>query len=166
MMKEINFLVKEARKNKGCGKGLQQLRNCTNVKDLIECFYDNIDYCLAKSFPSVDFLEQYRADLKKAGVYIDEDVTIHNPKRLVLIGNCNVTVKLTNWAVCRAYVTGTSRLNVETSAYAIMMADALGESKVKAIVNDPSKVIVNIYGNAQAEGATRVVLKEKETYDL
>jgi len=25
---------------------------------------------------------------------------------------------------------------------------------------------VNIYGNAQAEGATRVVLKEKETYDL
>jgi len=46
------------------------------------------------------------------------------------------------------------------------MADALGESKVKAIVNEPSKVIVNIYGNAQAEGATRVVLKEKETYDL
>lgn len=165
-MKEINFLIKEARKNKGCGSGLQQLKNCTNVKDLIECFYDNIDYCIAKKFPSMEFMLQYRDDLKRSGIYIDDDVTIHNPTRLVLIGNCNVTVRMTNWAVCRAYVNGTSKLNIETSRYALIMADALGDSKVKAIVNEPSRVIVNIYGNAQSEGASRTVLKEMETYEL
>lgn len=165
-MKEINFLLKEARKYKGCDPGLQQLKNCANVKDLIACFYDNIDYCLAKKFPSMELMLQYRDDLKRSGIYIDDDVTIHNPTRLVLLGNCNVTVRMTNWAVCRAYVAGTSRLNVETSSCAVIMADALDESKVKAIVNEPSKVIVNVYGNAEAEGATRTVLKDRETYEL
>lgn len=163
---DVSYLVETAKEMKGCEKGIEQLKRSKNVKDLIECFYENIDYCLANNYPSKDVLLQYQDELRTNGIYIDENATLSNPARLVLIGNCKVTLKLNNWAVCRAYTTGKSQLEIESNSYAITMVDALDNSIVRATVNKPSRVIVNLYGNSLSEGASRTILKNKKTYEL
>jgi len=163
---KLTYLIAEAEALKGCEEGIEVLKECKSIKDVIEGFYDYKDFCIARKFPTKEFLMQYRDEFREAGIYVDEEITLYNPQKLVLIGNCNVSVKLTNWAVCRAYVSGNSRLRVETSGYAVIMVDALDESEVKAKIYDPSRVIVNLYGNAKSEGASRTVLKKKKTYEL
>ncbi len=165
-MINIEELAKQARKLKGCKGGVARLRQCKNEKDLMECFYDYIDYCIAKGFPSRDELLTVSKNIRhSAGIYVDESLTIHNPCRMVLIDS-TVHIRAGGYNVCRAYVVGRSKLHVESSGNAITMIDALGESEVTVVANDPSRVIVNLYGNAKCEGATKVNAKELETYEL
>lgn len=163
---DVSYLVETAKEMKGCEEGIMQLERSRSVKDLIECFYDNIDYCLANNYPSKEYLLLYQDQLRSEGIYIDDNVVLCNPTRLVLIGDCKVALKLNNWAVCRAYTVGSSRLDIESDSYAITMVDALENSIVKAIANKPSRVIVNLYGNAKSEGASRTIKKNRRTYEL
>lgn len=165
-MINIEELVKQAKRLKGCKKGVASLKQCKNEKDLMECFYDYIDYCIAKGFPTKDELFAVPKNIRHAaGIYVYESLSVHNPVRMVLIDS-TVHVSTGGYNVCRAYVVGNSRLNVESSGNAVTMIDALGESDVKVVANDPSRVIANLYGNAKCEGATKVNVKELETYEL
>lgn len=165
-MLQVEELVKKAKKLKGCKKGVEQLKNCKTIQELINCLYDNIDYCIVKRFPSKEDLLQIDANIRRAsGVFVDEHVSIDNPKRLFLIDS-KVDVRVNGYNVCRAYVTGNSELNINSSGRAIAMIDALGVSKVQSVVNDPSRVTVNLYGNAQSEGASKTEAKNQETYEL
>lgn len=165
-MINIEGLAKQAKKLKGCKDGLARLRQCKNEKDLIECFYDYIDYCIAKGFPTKDELLSVPKNIRYAAcIYVNESLSVHNPGRIVLIDSA-VHVSMGGYNVCRAYVVGNSRLHVESSGNSVIMIDALGESDVKVVANDPSRVIVNLYGNAKCDGATKVNAMELETYEL
>ena len=165
-MIQVEELVKKAKRLKGCKEGIQQLKNSKTIQELINCLYDNIDYCIAKGFPAKEELLKVDANIRRAsGVFVDEHVTIDNPKRLFLIDS-KVDVRFNGYNVCRAYVIGNSELNINSSGRAISMIDALGDSKVKAIVNEPSQVIVYLYGNAQSDGASKTTVKDQETYEL
>lgn len=165
-MIQVEELVKQAKKLKGCREGVKQLKNSKTIQELINCLYDNIDYCIAKRFPSKEELLRIDANIRRAsGVFVDDHVTIDNPKRLFLIDS-KVDVRFNSYNVCRAYVTGNSELNINSSGRAITMIDALGDSKVKAIVNEPSQVSVYLYGNAKSEGASKTTVKDQETYEL
>lgn len=165
-MIQVEELVKKAKKLKGCKKGVEQLKNSKTVQELINCLYDNIDYCIVKGFPSKEELLKVDANVRRAsGVFVDEHVSIDNPKRLFLIDS-KVDVRVNGYNVCRAYVTGNSELNINSSGRAIAMIDALGVSKVQSVVNEPSSVTINLYGNAQSEGASKTEAKNQETYEL
>ena len=168
-MIQIEQLVKKAKKLKGCEKGVEQLKNCKNANDLMACLYDNIDYCIAKGFPSKDDLLKMDASFRHAlGIYVNEHITIDNPGKLFLVDS-KVSVRMSGYNVCRAYVTGNSELSINSSGYAYSMIDALGESEVDVKLNDPSQVYVNLYGNAKVrtkEGRVKIIQKELETYDL
>lgn len=165
-MIQVEELVKKAKKLKGCREGIEQLKNCKTVQEQMNCLYDYIDYCIVKGFPPKEVLLRIDSNIRRAyGVFIDEHVSIDNPKRLYLIDS-RVDVRFNSYNVCRAYVTGNSELNINSSGRAIAMIDALGVSKVQSVVNDPSRVTVNLYGNAQSEGASKTEAKNQETYDL
>lgn len=163
---QVDELVKKAKKLKGCKSGVEQLKNSKTIQELINCLYYNIDYCIVKGFPSKEDLLKVDANIRRAfGVFVDEQVSIDNPKRLYLIDS-KVDVRFNSYNVCRAYVTGSSELNINSSGRAITMIDALGESKVQAVVSEPSQVHVNLYGNAISDGASKTEVKDIETYEL
>lgn len=165
-MIQVEELVKQAKRLKGCREGVKQLKNSKTIQELINCLYDNIDYCIAKGFPSKEEILKVDANIRRAsGVFVDDHVTIDNPKWLLLIDS-KVDVRFNGYNVCRAYVTGNSELNINSSGRAISMIDALGESKVQVVVNDPSQVSVYLYGNAQSDGASKTIVKDLETYEL
>lgn len=165
-MVQVEELVKKAKRMKGCRKGIEQLKNCITVHDMINCLYDYIDYCIVKGFPSKDDLLKLDKGLRiAAGIYIDERVTIGNPHKLLLIDS-DATVSVGSYNVCRAYLVGNSRMNIQSCQHAVTMIDALGESNVNVVANDPSRVIVNLYAKAKCEGATKVNATEFETYEL
>lgn len=167
MMIQVEELAKQAKKLKGCKKGINQLKNCKTVHEMFDCLYDYIDYCIAKEFPSNETLLKYdKSTLHAAGIYIDERLTISSPRRLLLI-NSDAKVQVGGYDVCRIYATGSSKITVESGQRAVTMIDALGDSEVNVVVaNEPSRVIVNLYGNAKSEGATVTNVTGLETYEL
>lgn len=168
-MIQVEELVKKAKRLKGCKKGVEQLKSCKTIQEMINCLYDNIDYCIAKGFPSKDELQKLDKGIRHAaGIYIDENITIRDPKRLLLI-NSNVSVIVGSYNVCRAYLVGKSTIAIESSGCAITMIDALGDSSISVKANEPSKVIASLYANAKIElneGAVKVIQKDQETYEL
>lgn len=163
---ELTYLINEANRLGNCQPGMAQLKSCETVKDLIECYYDRIDYCLANNFPGNDYLMQYREELRAAGVFIDERVSIGARPRMVLLGQSDCTLTAADWTVTRAYVKHKSKLRIIAKDYSIIMVDALDDTEVIVEQSKYGKVIVNLYANATTTDAYRVIKKNRFTYEL
>lgn len=165
---ELTYLLTEAEIMKGCGQGLDQLRNCKTIDDMIQCYFDNIDFCLANNFPSNEFLMQYRDELRQKDVFIDDAMICATEERgtWVFLGNCTCTISVDGFSVHRLYVKHNSKINIKAFGRAFVMVDALNNSDVVVDINDEAKVIVNLYSKATCTGATKIIQKNKETYDL
>lgn len=161
---DITNLMTQAKAINGCKEGLNQLLESKNVDDLIQCFYDRIDYCLSKNFPSLTYLKHHREDLRIAGVYIDEDIKLHNESKVVLLGACNALLTLTQYAVSRVYVKGKSKLHLYAKDNVVTIVDALDDSNIIVEESDKARVIVNLYGKAKCTGASQINKKNKLTY--
>lgn len=161
---DITNLMTQAKAINGCKEGLNQLLESKNVDDLIQCFFDRIDYCLSKNFPSLKYLKHHREDLRIAGVYIDEDIKLHNESKVVLLGECYAQFTLTGWATSRVYVKGKSKLHIYAKDNVVTIVDALDDSEIIVEESENSRVIVNLYGNAKCTGAAEIIQKNKVTY--
>lgn len=162
---ELTYLLTEAEALNGCDDGLQQLRESKSLDDLIKCYFDRIDYCLANNFPSNEFLKQYEKDLEPY-VFVDANLYCGNPRCSVFLGNSVCKIMCHDYAVSRIYVKHQSKINIEASGNAIVMVDALDDSDVIVDLKDEAKVIVNLYSKATCTGATKIIQKNRETYDL
>ena len=160
-------LIKQAERLKGCNPGLQQLKECKSVDELINCFYDRIDFCLAHNFPSREYVKKhYQAEAEKAGIYIDRKWRFSNPNTLVLLGKSDVEIEFDEYTVSRLYVKHDTQLTIIATGNAFVVVDALDDSNVRVFLSDNARVIGNVYGNADCIGATRINKKHRDTYDL
>lgn len=166
---ELTYLITEAEALKGCDSGMSQLRSAKNVDDLIQCFYDRIDYCLANNFPRKNFLLQYQNELRNAGVFIDEKANLESRPRLVFLGKSECVLSLDKYTVSRVYVKHQSKLHVRASGNSIIMIDALDDTEITVHINQNARVIVNLYANAECHviaGNPRIIHKSRFTYEL
>lgn len=166
---ELTYLITEAEILNGCDVGMEQLRNARDVNDLIQCYYDRIDYCLANNFPDNEFLLQYRDELRNAGVFIDEKISIENRDKLVLLGNSECNLTIGKWAVSRAYVKHNAKLLIKAEDSSIIMIDALDDAVITVEESGNARVIVNLYANSKCEalsGNPRIIQKNRFTYEL
>lgn len=166
---ELTYLLTEAEIMKGCGQGLDQLRNCKTIDDMIQCYFDNIDFCLANNFPSNEFLMQYREELRDAGVFIDEKADIESRPRLVFLGQSECILSIDKYAVSRVYVKHDSILKVKASNNSVIMIDALDNAVIEVEQSDNARAIVNLYAKAKCTVTgwnTRIIHKNRFTYEL
>lgn len=169
-MKLKEQLIKGAVRAYGCAEGLAQLDGALDKGEIMQCFIDRIDFCLARNFPDKEYLKRhFRAELPEKGIYVDEEVALHNAFA-VLLGECRGRMVADGYAVCRLYVKHTSRLEIEAGGNAFVMADVLDDAQVHISCRDKARVVVNLYARAQAvageEGQVKIIHKHKETYDL
>lgn len=165
-MMNAQYLAEQAKMIEGCRKGLAQVKKAKTSDDFVNCYFDNIDFCLAKNFPANDYIKQFQNPLAPSGVFVSCKHTVKNPNKLVLLGKCNFEAEFTDYSVSRLYVKHDSFLIIKASGNAFVMVDALDESFVQVTCRDNARVIVNLYSKALCTGATKIVQKNMETYDL
>ena len=72
----------------GCADGMAQLAAAGDKEEMLQCYWDRIDFCLAKNFPTKEYLkEHFDGMLHERGIYIDERVEIAGGNA-VLLGAC------------------------------------------------------------------------------
>ena len=154
----------------GCADGLAQLGQATGKEEILQCFVDRVDFCLAKDFPTKEYLKEHFGDvLHRKGIYADERVEITRGNA-ILLGNCDATCDLEGYAVSRLYAKHDTHLEIWACDNAFVMVDALDDAAVNVHCKDEAKVVVYLYARAKAvaegNGYTKIVHKHKETYDL
>lgn len=163
---ELNYLIEEVSKIDRCDEGMEQLRACKNMKKLVECFFDRIDFCLANDFPSREYFERNRGELREHGVFIDEKSSMNSLGKMAFLGRSRSIVTAKEWAISRVYVKHDSRVKIVAKDYAIVMVDALDNAEIVVEESKYGKVIVNLYGDATSGKAYRIIQKNRETYDI
>ncbi|MFO3727275.1 hypothetical protein [Butyricimonas muris] len=163
-------LLKGARAVQGCADGMAQLGEAMGKEEMVQCFIDRVDFCLAKNFPTKEYLKEFFGEvLGKKGIHVDERVKLTGGNA-ILLGNCEAECDAEGYAVSRLYAKHDTRLEIWARDNAFVMVDALDDAGVIVHCKDEAKVVVNLYARATAtsdgDGHTRIVHKNKETYDL
>ena len=85
----------------GCADGMAQLAAAGDKEEMLQCYWDRIDFCLAKNFPTKEYLkEHFDGMLHERGIYIDERVEIAGGNA-VLLGACEAECGVEKYAVSR-----------------------------------------------------------------
>lgn len=165
-MNTTNDLVIPAIQAGGCSDGLNQLILSGDINDRIKCFLDRIDFCLAKDFPTLDYMRKNQDALMQHSVFVDRKLVRDNPERLVLLGKCDFEVNFSGFSVSRIYAKHDAFLIVTAKDNSFVVIDALDNAKVFVKTHGGARVVVNLYSAAECTGATKIVPKNKETYEL
>lgn len=163
-------LVNNAAFAGGCIDGISQLNNSLSKQDMLQVFWDRIDFCLAKNFPDKDFLkENFTGELEAKGIYIDRNVELPEGSS-VLLGNGHASLLADGYKVCRLYAKHTTNLVISASGNAFVMVDALDSALVTINCDGDARVVVCLYASALAtsygSGQVKIIRKNRETYEL
>jgi hypothetical protein len=170
MMDIKEELLEGALAAQGCEDGMAQLGEAMDKEEMLQCFIDRVDFCLAKDFPTKEFLKEHFGEvLHKKRIYADERVEIRGGNA-ILLGSCEAVCDLEGYAVSRLYVKHDTRMEIRARDNAFVMVDVLDDAEVEVHCKDEAKVVVNLYARAKAtregNGYIKIVHKHKETYDL
>lgn len=114
---------------------------CT-LEDIITLFLSQqgMEFCMNNQFPSLDTLRQFKKyDVEKYGIYIDAgDITLNNPKHVVLVGSTSATVTFDALERHEVYVLQGAKCTVEAYEWAVVRVQS----------DKTSQVNKNAYNNA------------------
>lgn len=163
---KIDSLLKQLPDLLPCGEGLNQLITAKTDAELIDTYIDRIDFCLTNDFPGADFMKGIQPQLAEKGIFIDRKRVVLNPEKLVLLGRCDFEATFDGYSVSRIYANHSTSLFITAKDNSVVVVDALNDSKVFVKTHGNARVHVNLYSKAECTGATKIVAKNKETYEL
>lgn len=167
-------------KKDGIDKGLcrlwqGKLRKGLTTEQLVQLYFQGIDFCISEDYPTLDFLRTHFKGLcEPFGVFVDEDVAEHKiAQDTVLNGACRAMLAYDSYTVSRLYVRHTSTAGVAVADNAIVTIDLFNDAKLHLAATGNAKVLVNIYGDGptvnfandkEAKERTIVTYHNKTTY--
>lgn len=163
---KLTYLITEADIYKGCKDGMAQLRACESMEDMVNCYYDRIDFCLANNFPDNDFFEEHSEELKPFGIYHNAKEKINSARRLVILGDSDIDINVERWGFSRIYVKGNSKVRITARPNSIVMVDALDSAEITVNKSTSARVKVFLYDKAKCTGKSEITHTNKKTYDL
>lgn len=176
-MKNIRILadelVAEAAAKGICEEWKQMIQRAESRDSLVQMYVKGIDFCVNNRFPSLDYMEEnFKGVCEKYGVYINDRISLRNVRKAVIAGNTTGTAGYDSYEVAAVYLKDSSRIAVDADDHAIVTLDCFDASKVALTARNGAKVLVNLYGNSEAEyscdGLSEVIVKRKhkDTYEL
>jgi len=142
-----------------------------DINQLLKMYIDGIDFCLSNDFPSKEFLKDKAGDLlPDYGIFVDENVSLRNPEKTVLLGSCGAVVLFCDYVVSQVFIKHASTASIDVTDNAFVVIDLFDDSILNIQAWGNSKVLVNVYGNAKVEhevsgkAYVKVVNKLKKTY--
>lgn len=144
-------------KEDGIAKGLcrpwqGKLMQGVDTETLCKMFISGIDFCITESYPTLDFLrDNFKGLSEPYGIFIDDEFETTDIPDVVLNGSCRSDLNYTGYSVSRIYARHQSKAVVNILDHAIVTIDAFDNSLLEITATGDSKVLVNLYGNAEAK---------------
>lgn len=161
----IEILKQEVVSLSPCAEGYSSLLQVKSNTEAFELFFKHIDFCLAKEFPDKDSLKTMSGQFE-SGIVVDRKYVIRNPERLAVLGKSDIELQCSGFAVSRVYAKHNSVIYIHATDNAYVVVDALDNAQVFCNVSGRAKVVVNRFIGAQVSGATKIIEKNRETYEL
>lgn len=90
-----NRLIEDARKGGICADGYKLMRKY-NLRQLIEYYLANPDWCMERNFPSLDVIQSEFGNIEDMGVYVGKkfDGEVFDQKQVYIFHNCRGTIRV------------------------------------------------------------------------
>lgn len=165
-------LARRAKKEGICKPWYDELKSLQDKKAMIEMYLKGIDFCLANNYPENDFIRKhFKGEMEQFGVFLDDRISIANPRKCVCLGNTSGRVEIDNFNVCEIFAKHSARLDIYAKDNAFVIIDVFDNSEVHIHASNRAKVCVNRYiGNnivikdEADEAFVRIRDKQKKTY--
>ena len=161
-------LLKQVCSRNACTLGIDKLLDSSTKTEFIDCYFQYIDFCLAKKTPSVQFIQTHFENevLTENGLYVNATGSVRNSWHCAAIGKSNMVLDYTDYTVGRVYVADSSKAEINASGSAYVMVDAIDDAEVFVRASEDAKVTVNAYSGAKVSGNATVIHKKTKTYEL
>lgn len=136
-------------------------------KELIDKFFEGIDFCIMHKYPSNDFIKSnFDADiLRKNGVYVDDKYSNMNQRNVAGMGSSNLTLRYSGLKSGRMWIKDDASLHLITHNFAFVLIHVFDRAKVIVERFDKSNVVIILHSrNASIEYNKGVVVKEELDY--
>ena len=141
-------LAEKARVNGICSDWHQRILDAKSEDDLLQLYIKGIDFSINTRWLTPKFMkEKFSEEVRhKYGVYVDEDVTLENPKIIILNGKCKCTAIWSDWHCGDVYVLDNSHADLSVELCARITVQTYDNSDIRATTDSTSKIFVYNYG--------------------
>ncbi len=89
------MLMEEARRGGICADGFREMRT-DSIGELVDYYIANPDWCMERSFPSLDILHSEFSDIEDKGVYVGKTFNgeVFSEKQVYIFHDCKGTIKV------------------------------------------------------------------------
>jgi hypothetical protein len=169
-MKLNSELAKMAKIHGICENWHLELKNETDIDNMLEMYVKGIDFCLSNDFPTNDFIRKnFKGKMESHGIHLDETLRVISEPKTIALGKCSGTVKAENFDVCEIFIKNESEVTVMAKGNSFVMIDVFDNAKVHIFTYDNAKVYINRYGGQITESTNetsviKIIEKNKKTY--
>ena len=131
--------------------------------EMLEKFVRGIDFCIEHNWPSTEVMKRDFGDVIHAhGVYVDENVKLHNPKTIILNGNCEAEIIADGFSAPEIYVRHNSVANIKVSGFSVAHISVYDNAKLNVSCDEHAKCFVYKYGCTQVSSNGSVIIRERQ----
>lgn len=141
--------------------------NDWNDSKMIAKFKEGIDFCLAKDFPSVEYIKSHfnKQELRNGGVFVDDKRSVLNARMIVVRGLSDITARYNGNTVAEVYVTDNSKLRLYAKNHCHVILHILGNTQVYISQEDDAKVLAIRHSNACGVHVVKGSVTEREEFN-
>lgn len=148
-----------------CAQWTSEWERNSSIDEMVEKFVKGIDFCIAKNWPTVDIIKRYFGEAgHKRGVYADENVSLKNPKMLILNGECVANIEYEWMDSGEIYVRHNSSLHLKAKGLSRVFVNLHNDAEVHIEVEDSARVFVYQYGGKVVEAKGDVTVRDRHNF--
>lgn len=138
----------------------------TNATDdeVAEMFIKGIEFCIDKNWPSVTIIKAYREMMGRHGIYADDEVSLANPKVVVLNGKCNANIEYEWMGSGEIYVRHKSVIRLKAKGLSRVFVNLYDNAEIYVNCEDGARVFVYQYGGKVAEIKGDVTVRDRVNF--
>ena len=148
-----------------CAQWTAEWKDNSSKDEMVDKFVRGIDFCIGRNWPSVKEMKKYFGDvIHKHGVYVDENVSLKNPKIAILNGECVANIGY-DWIESGViYVRHSSSLYLDVHGLSRVTVNLLDDSELHVRCDDGAKCFVYQYSRNVVKRSGNVVIRNRREF--
>lgn len=136
--------------------------------EMFSKFFEGIDFCIANSYPSVEFIKKYftKDELIRHNALVDIDRSILNVREAAVFGSSNVIARYNGRSGGRIYVKDNASLNVIAHNASHVIIHVIGSARVNASCHESARVVIIKHSKDCEINTSGENIEIKEEYGL
>ncbi len=148
-----------------CAQWTAEWQDHTSKDDMVEKFVNGIDFCIGRNWPSPKDMKKYFGDvIHRHGVYVDENVELHNPKIAILNGECVGHIGYEWMDNGEIYARHETSLYLKVKGFSRVFVNLLDNAELHVDCEDTAKCFVYQYGGIIKTASGNVIIRDRKQF--